>query len=106
MEQKRIILRQPTDWFGTYRIVGDPNQDKRWCRILDISTLGAGLELFGTTPEAAAEHRLNVTVQLRGDSRGAVQMPNDLVRVGVEFTDLTGEAESYVHSLFDSEERW
>ncbi len=105
-DPKRIILRQPTDWFGTYRIVGDPEQDRRWCRVLDVSTQGAGLELFGTTAEAAVGGRVVVSVQLRGDVRDAVVLPNNLVRVGIEFTDLTGAAESYVRTLSELGERW
>lgn len=105
-DPKRIVLRQPTDWFGTYRIVGDSEQDRRWCRVLDVSTQGAGLELFGTSPEAALEHRVVVSVQLRGDIRDAIVLPNSLVRVGIEFTDLTGAAESYVRTLSELGERW
>ena len=106
MDLKRIIPRQPTDWFGTYRIDGDPEQRWRWCRVLDVSTQGAGLELFDTTPEAAGEGRIIVSVQLRGAVRDAVALPNKLVRVGMEFTDLTGAAASYVESLHDLGARW
>ncbi len=48
---RRLLPRQFTDWNGRYRIEGDPDGVWRPCRVVDVSTLGAGLELYGTSPD-------------------------------------------------------
>jgi hypothetical protein len=75
------------------------------CRISDISTAGAGLELLGTTPGEAKDRRVLVTIQLSGDVRNSVSREN-CVRVGIEFPDVTGDAGSYIESVKSLGNRW
>src|ERR1700683_2343526 len=49
-ELRRGVPRQPADWFGFYRFDDADDEPVRCCRVLDISPLGAGLELFATAP--------------------------------------------------------
>jgi hypothetical protein len=44
---RRLIPRQPADWRATYLIEGDERERGRDGRVIDISSLGAGLELSG-----------------------------------------------------------
>ena len=110
MELRRVLPRQPTDWLGTYMLDGDGDGtgEKPWrrCRVVDVSTRGAGLVLFDALPEEARDHRIIVSVQLRGDVRSALSVAEGRVRAGIEFTDLTGTSVDYLQSLRDLGARW
>ncbi len=43
---RRLLPRHFTDWRGRYLIEGDPCERWRDCRIVDMSSAGAGLELL------------------------------------------------------------
>jgi hypothetical protein len=47
---RRVLPRHLTDWGGRYMIEGDPDARWRDCRVLDISSAGAGIELLGLAP--------------------------------------------------------
>jgi hypothetical protein len=66
---RRRAPRQPADWFGFYQYEGPGDEPLRVCRVLDISPLGAGLELFATGPEENLGGLITVTVELRGETR-------------------------------------
>lgn len=106
MEHRRVLPRQPTDWRGTYKFDGDSGKPWRRCRIVDFSTGGAALELADATPEEAHGRQIVVSVQLRGEIRNAAAGEKDTARVGIQFTDLSGPARSYLQSLEDLGGRW
>jgi hypothetical protein len=103
---RRLLPRQFTDWHGRYMIEGDLDERWRPCRVVDVSTLGAGLELFDTTPEEIADRCVILSVDLRGEVKHAVEARSDGIRVGIQFEDLTDVESSYVRSLVRLQALW
>src|ERR1700722_105287 len=84
--RRRAVPRQPADWFGFYRFDDADNEPTRCCRVLDISPLGAGLELFATAPDENLGGLITVTVELHGNTRNVVlDADTHTARVGIEF---------------------
>jgi hypothetical protein len=96
---RRLLPRQFTDWNGRYMIEGDPDGVWRPCRVVDVSTLGAGLELYGTSPDELAEQRIILSVDLRGEVRHTGAADAEAIRVGIQFEDLSDAESAYVRSL-------
>jgi len=103
---RRLLPRQFADWHGRYRIEDDPEQRWRPCRVVDVTSLGAGLELFDTTEEEMDGRSIVLSVDLRGEVRHAVAGRRDGVRVGIQFEDLTEAETAYVRSLGTLEAHW
>jgi hypothetical protein len=81
---------------------GEPDSERRECRVVDISMLGLGLVFQHPSPSALVGGRISVEVsavddrvniRLEGVVRYATATSGGAVRVGVEFDDE--EAESY-----------
>jgi hypothetical protein len=89
--------RQRPHWRGQYLLA-----DEAWlgwfdCRVLDVSRMGAGLELYGPSP-ASDDWDLIVRLQPSGEAfvlqlRGHVRYETPCepggLRVGIEFVDMT-----------------
>src|SRR5580658_5973351 len=106
-ELRRRTPRQPADWFGFYRFDDADDEPTRCCRVLDISPLGAGLELFATAPGERLSGLITVTVELRGQARSVVvDDQTNTARVGVEFPVLNDEARKYLRRLNGVLSRW
>jgi hypothetical protein len=103
---RRLLPRQFTDWHGRYMIEGDPDERWRPCRVVDVSTLGAGLELFDVTPDEMAGQSIILSVDLRGEVKHAVEARSDGLRVGIQFDDLTEAESTYVKSLVRLQAHW
>ena len=104
---RRAVPRQPADWFGFYRFDDADDEPTRCCRVLDISPLGAGLELFATGPNEHLGGLLTVSVELRGHARNVVRdEATHSARVGVEFSVLSDEAKRYIRRLNGVQSRW
>jgi hypothetical protein len=104
---RRAVPRQPADWFGFYRFDNDDNEPWRCCRVIDISPLGVGLELFATSPDEDLARPITVTIELRGETRNVV--PGDAghtTRLGVEFATPTEAAKRYMRSMSGVRSRW
>jgi hypothetical protein len=104
---RRLLPRQPTDWRGRYLIEDDP--DERWhdCRVLDVSTGGAGLELCDTAFEHVEGHQLMLVIYLRGEIKHSRPAREEgRLRVGTEFAGLSEEYRSYLSSLVDLDAHW
>jgi hypothetical protein len=97
--RRRRLPRQEADWPGTYVIEGDLHSAWGACVIVDISILGAGLELFGDvltdqigrqivvdvqTPAGAA-----ITFQMVGEIRYSAAGSRGGTRVGIEFGHMS-----------------
>jgi hypothetical protein len=70
MEQiRRLLPRQFADWRAKCMFGDDP--EERWhdCRVVDVSSAGAGLELPETKPEDIVGSSVIVVIQLRGTSQ-------------------------------------
>jgi hypothetical protein len=106
-ELRREVPRQPADWLGFYRFDSAPNDPWRCCRVIDISPLGAGLELFQTTPEECAEGHLSFSVELHGELRDTIRdETSSTARVGLEFPAPSRTAVEYIKSLNGFRSRW
>jgi hypothetical protein len=103
---RRLLPRQFTDWHGRYMIEDDPDERWRPCRVVDVSTLGAGLELFDTTPDEMAGRSIVLSVDLKGEVRHAVATRTDGIKVGIQFEDLTDTESDYVKSLVRLQALW
>jgi len=103
---RRLVPRQFTDWHGRYMVEGDPDEIWRPCRVVDVSTLGAGLELFETTPDEMAEQRIILSVDLRGEVKHATVGTPDGIRAGIRFEDLSETENAYVQSLVRLQALW
>jgi len=85
-------------------IEGDPAQRWRECRIVDISTTGAGLELRDATPEETEGRRIILAVQLTADVR-YTREGDDGLRAGAQFVNLSDAERAYITSLIESGKR-
>jgi hypothetical protein len=105
-ELRRFLPRQFADWPGTYIIEDDHEQRSGDCRIIDISSAGAGLELFDEQDEAREGRRIIVAVHLRGEIRNARPGRHGHHRVGIQFADTTDAERAYLSSLTQLEAHW
>jgi PilZ domain len=105
-ERRRLLPRQFADWRGRYLIEGD--QDQRWreCRVVDISSGGAGLELVDTTVGEVEGHRIALGLQLIGTVRHTETMGSGRVRVGTEFVAQSDEERAFMAALERLNARW
>lgn len=106
MERRRLLPRQFTDWRGRYLIEGDPDERWRDCRIVDMSSAGAGLEFLEASPEETAGRNIIIALQFRGEVRHALPSRNEGIRSGVRFVDLTDEHRIYLQSLTELQAVW
>ncbi len=103
---RRLLPRQFTDWHGRYMIEDDPEERWRPCRVVDVSTLGAGLELFDITAEEMDGRSIILSVDLKGEVKHTVSGRSDGLRVGIQFEDLTDAENAYVRSLVKLKALW
>jgi hypothetical protein len=90
---------------GTYRLVDDPSGVWRPCVVVDLSTIGAGLELFGGGADASLAGR-SLALRVHGDDgepcgvvlRGEIRHIEN-GRVGIEFTWLSSIDSAVVTTL-------
>ena len=91
---RRRVPRQLAGWSGTCVMEGEPDAERRDCRVIDISMLGLGLILQHPSPSSLVGGRVSVEVsavddrvniRLEGIVRHATVTPGGAVRVGVEF---------------------
>jgi hypothetical protein len=103
---RRLLPRQFADWRGWYMIEGDTEQRWRECRIVDITAMGAGLELRDASPEETRGRRIILAVQLTAEVRHAREGDDDQTRVGAQFVDLTEAERAYITALVEEGTRW
>jgi PilZ domain-containing protein len=87
-------------------IDGDPDERWRECRVIDVSSAGAGLELLGTTPEETDGRQIILALHLRAQVRNAGPTRGPILRVGTQFVDLTPMERDYLSSLADTGAVW
>jgi hypothetical protein len=103
---RREVPRQTIHWEGEYRVDGDAEGRWRRCRIIDVSTAGAGLELLDARPEETCGRQITVAVQLHGEVKNSSEGAEDSLRVGIQFVELTPSERNYLESLAQSQARW
>jgi hypothetical protein len=103
---KRLLPRKFIDWQGKYMIENDPDECWRDCRVIDVTTFGAGLELVDVTLDKTAGRSIILSDNLRGQVRHTLPAKNDGIRVGIEFVNLTEIEQSYLTSLANLQAVW
>jgi hypothetical protein len=98
MEFRRRVPRRIAGWVGYCHIDSEPLDQKRMCRVLDISEFGVGIllhhpqgaELIGRRVSVDTRtFGVSVHVQLDGEVRNVTPMDDGSVRLGIEFARLT-----------------
>jgi hypothetical protein len=97
-EPKRYHPRQSADWTGEYALPTDPDT-WRPCRIIDISSAGAGIELEDADHEAMEGAEIVVRVRLRGVVRHARDGDDGSAHAGLEFIDAIDQLRAYLASF-------
>lgn len=99
-EKRRRLPRQQTEWPGRYTVEGASERSWGSCEVLDISILGAGLELHDTSDaedlighpilvEVHTPAGASITLQLMGEIRYVGEGKRGGIRVGLEFAGLS-----------------
>ena len=104
-ELRRLLPRQLANWRGRYMIEGDPEQRWRDCRVVDISSAGAGIELLDATPEETEGKKIILAFQLRAEVKHT-RTADDKVRVGMQFVELSEVEQRYLAALAELDARW
>lgn len=93
--KRRRARRESAGWLGRYVPVASPGESWARCRVLDVSTGGAGLELLGRG--ARVGDRIVVDLQLVRSNMARITLTGEVrhaartaegVRVGVRFVDV------------------
>jgi len=106
MEQRRRLLpRQFTDWQGKYMTEDDLDHRWRDCRIVDVSTSGAGVELSDATETDSPGLRIILAVHIAGVIRYSESVRNTK-RAGIQFVNLTNAERIYIESLENLGASW
>ncbi|MFZ0667611.1 MAG: PilZ domain-containing protein [Acidimicrobiales bacterium] len=105
---RRLLPRQIVDWPGSFAIEGsvDPKHIWRGCRVLDISCGGAGVEISNPDPDIEVGETLVLALRLRGEIRDTRARGEDRLRVGIQFSDMSGRERAYLDSLLNLQARW
>ena len=111
-EKRRRLPRQETDWPGKYTIEGIPGR-RMWgaCEVLDISILGAGIELSEVIEDGddLIGHSILVEVQTPAGAAVTLQILGEIhylsagsrggTRVGIEFGHLSETEKTILNVL-------
>jgi hypothetical protein len=108
--RRRRVPRQPAGWFGKCRVEGESDSSWSECRVIDVSTVGAGVEILGVVGRSLVGERLVVEVQAPtgatfsvrfvGQVKNAGAVPQGGLRLGMEFVGLS-RTERSILSLFE-----
>ena len=75
--------------------------------MLDISPLGAGLELFSVAANEPIEGVITLLLELRGDTRNSSRSKELCsARVGIQFPEATEGAKLYLREMNGAKSRW
>ncbi len=114
--RRRRVPRQDAGWFGKCLVEGDPGAAWYECRVIDVSIIGAGLEVFGVpdrdligrrmTVEVQAPTGASVSVRFVGVINNAGAVPGGGVRFGMEFAGLSKSERSILNMLEQMQVAW
>jgi len=105
-ELRRLLPRQFADWRGKYAFEGDSEEVWHDCRVIDISTSGAGLELLDVAENETVGGHILLAIHLRGELRNAGPGRQDSLRAGVKFVGLSQGEIDYMDSLVVLGAKW
>jgi hypothetical protein len=97
-ERRRRVPRLEAVWPGRYVFKDDPSSAWRECRILDLSVLGARLEIFESVPGDLVGREITVEFQTPGAAKVSRMMAvirnvgsgsEGGIAVGIQFGELS-----------------
>jgi len=118
--RRRVPRIATTSWSGRYVVEDDPESEWRECRVLDVSVLGVGLELFPTDSDNDSSllvgHRLvilvqapvgeSISVRLMGTVKNVGSGAQGEIRVGLEFVGLSDTEQAIVTVIEQLQVSW
>jgi hypothetical protein len=121
-ELRRRLPRQEAHWQGRYTAEGGTSGAWGGCEILDVSILGAGLELFEHSNhllpdiETLIGHQIlvevqtpagaSITLQMLGEIRYTAPGKHGGVRVGIQFNQLSEVEQAILNVLEQMQAVW
>lgn len=114
MENRRRAERQSAVWIGLCHLQGDPLDLWRDCGVFDLSALGVGMDLRHSDPSDLVGRSVSVRLPigvsmdmtLTGEVRNTKEGPDGIVRIGLEFEDVSDTERSIVDLLERDTLRW
>lgn len=119
MERRRRVPRQTAGWTGKYTIEGEDPEAWYECRVLDISVIGVGVELFGEIPqpadtllgkrmvvEAHTPAGESLSIRARGEVTNVTPGADGGTRAGMQFVDLAEGERSILDVLVLMDALW
>jgi hypothetical protein len=118
--RRRVPRIATTSWSGRYIVEDDPESEWMECRVLDISVLGVGLELFPIDSHDDAGqlvgHRLvvqvqapvgeSISVRLTGTVKNVGSGAEGGIRTGLEFVGLSDTEQAIVKVIEQLQAAW
>jgi hypothetical protein len=114
VENRRRAERQSAVWIGLCHVQGDTSELWRDCGVFDLSAFGLGMdlrhpdasELIGRSVSVRLPIGVSMDMTLMGEVRNAKEGPDGIVRIGVEFEDVSDTERSIVEFLERDSLRW
>lgn len=114
VQNRRRAERQSAVWIGLCHVQGDPLDRWRDCGVFDLSALGIGMDLRHADASALVGRSVSVRLPigvsmdmtLTGEVRNAKDGPDGIVRIGIEFEDVSDTERSIVDLLERDTLRW
>ena len=114
VENRRRAERQSAVWIGLCHVQGDSLDLWRDCGVFDLSALGVGMDLrhrdasdlVGRIVSVRLPIGVSMDMTLTGEVKNARGGPDGIVRIGVEFADVSDTERSIVDLLERDSLRW
>jgi len=114
VENRRRAERQSAVWIGLCHVQGDSLDLWRDCGVFDLSALGVGMDLrhsdasdlVGRIVSVRLPIGVSMDMTLTGEVKNAKGGPDGIVRIGVEFADVSDTERSIVDLLERDSLRW
>jgi PilZ domain-containing protein len=114
VENRRRAERQSAVWIGLCHVQGDSLDLWRDCGVFDLSALGVGMDLrhsdasdlVGRIVSVRLPIGVSMDMTLTGEVKNAKGGPDGIVRIGVEFEDVSDTERSIVDLLERDSLRW
>ena len=95
--ERRRAKRHTVEWFAVYRL--DATTEWRPCRVIDLATTGATIELLVPLDDDSLERDIQIMFEFRGETTEWFDLLGDIrhqtpttmgrARLGIEFKNLT-----------------
>ena len=114
VQNRRRAERQSAVWIGLCHVQGDSLDLWRDCGVFDLSALGMGMDLrhpdasdlVGRMVSVRLPIGVSMDMTLTGEVKNSRGGPDGIVRIGVEFEDVSDTERSIVDLLERDSLRW